>query len=125
MINNIEQLQSSCTKCPVPKTMKDELCYICATEHMLEGKWKLMILWLLRDSTKRFSELLSEIPQVKQGPLANQLKSLEKNGLIIRKSYNQIPPKVEYSLSQKGDTFVYVLNCMEVWAKENLFPIKE
>ncbi len=88
---------------------------------MLQGKWKLMIIWSLRNGSKRFSELGREIPNVKQGPLTSQLRELTQSGLVTRTSYNEVPPRVEYSLTEKGRSFLCVLNKMDEWARKCLF----
>jgi DNA-binding HxlR family transcriptional regulator len=121
MIKSIEAMQAGCENCPIPDTVKNELCYICATQQMMRGKWKLLILWSLRKHIKRFSQLQSEIPNVKQGPLTAQLKELAQSGLIYRKPYNEVPPRVEYSLTDKGKKFLDVIYLMDSWARENLF----
>jgi DNA-binding HxlR family transcriptional regulator len=121
MAKNIETLQAECSTCPVPVSIKNELCYMCATQHMIRGKWKFLILWTLRQGVKRFSQLQSEIPNVKQGPLTAQLKELTQSGLIRRKSYNVVPPHVEYSLTPKGMAFLDVMQAMDLWARKNLF----
>lgn len=121
MANNLETKQAECITCPIPKDLKKDLCYICSVQRIMRGKWKLLIIWLLRDKPKRFSQLQREIPNIKQGPLTSQLKELTKDGLISRKSYNQVPPKVEYSLTQKGKEFLCVMKAMDSWAQKNLF----
>ncbi len=73
---------------------------------------------------KRFSELQREIPKEKQGPLTVQLKELCDSGFIFHKSYNEVPPRVEYGLTPKGKSFLCVLNQMDTWAKEYLFETK-
>ena len=121
MATNIETLQAECITCPIPKDVRMDLCHICSAQRIMRGKWKLLILWLLRQGPKRFSQLQREIPDVKQGPLTAQLKELTDDGLINRKSYNQVPPKVEYSLTEKGTEFLSVMEAMDVWSKKNLF----
>ena len=121
MEKNIQALQSACVSCHVPQEIKDELCYLCAAQHMVQGKWKLLILWSLRDDVKRFSALHKQIPNVKQGPLTEQLKELAASGLIYRKSYNEVPPRVEYGLTDKGKSFIGVLEQMDIWARQYLF----
>jgi len=121
MQKDLKTMQAECTTCPFPDNVKDDLCYICSAQQIIRGKWKLLIIWLLRDAPKRFSQLQREIPNVKQGPLTDQLKDLKKNGLISRKSYNQVPPKVEYSLTQKGRELLEVMEAMHSWAEKNLF----
>ena len=82
---------------------------------LIGGKWKVIILWVLRDSIFRFSELKRKIPKVTQKMLTNQLRELESDGLVHRKVYAQVPPKVEYSLTDFGKTFLPVLKEMHHW----------
>jgi len=118
---DMKDMQEECTTCPFPESVKNDLCAICYTQQLIRGKWKLLIVWLLRNEPKRFSQLKREIPNVQQGPLTAQLKDLTSAGLIKRKSYNQVPPKVEYSLTEKGKGFLKVMEIMDDWAKNNLF----
>lgn len=121
MAKDIKTVQAECTTCPFPGSVKDQMCYVCSAQQIIRGKWKLLIIWLLREEPKRFSQLRKEIPNVKQGPLTAQLKELESSGLVYRKSYNQVPPKVEYSLTSKGREFLCVMDAMDKWARKNLF----
>ncbi|MBI9108395.1 MAG: helix-turn-helix transcriptional regulator [Spirochaetales bacterium] len=121
MKKNLKTLQDECISCPFPDEVKDDMCYICSTQQIIRGKWKLLIIWLLRKDPVRFSQLQRKIPNVKQGPLTSQLKELVESGIVKRKSYNQVPPKVEYSLTSKGRDFLKVMAIMHSWAKENLF----
>ncbi len=107
-----------CTCCDQPYELKLQLCPICITQKIIRGKWKLVILWLLKDGEKRFSYLQKSITQVKQGYLTNQLRELENDGLINRTSYNTVPPRVEYSLSKAGIDFLSVMKSMNMWGKK-------
>ena len=93
--------------------MKKELFGICpfvTSQKILSGKWSIYILYLLRNEPLRFNELQRRLPEdMTHSTLSRQLKSLEKEGLIIRTEYNQVPPKVEYSLSDIGKKFEIVL----------------
>ena len=80
-------------------------CHIEVMVDVIGGKWKMLILWNLRDgSIKRFNELRRLIPGVTQKMLTAQLRELERDGIIKRVIYPQIPPKVEYSLTKYGQS---------------------
>jgi DNA-binding HxlR family transcriptional regulator len=99
--------------------MKKDLFGICpytTAQKILSGKWTLLILYHLSVRTMRFNELQRSLPDMTPATLSKQLHMMEENGLIIRKAYNQIPPKVEYSLSELGQEFLPVLSALETWA---------
>ncbi len=87
------------------------------TIDIIGGKWKPLIMFLLADHTMRFSELQKNIEGITQKMLTSQLRELESDGLISRKIYPQVPPKVEYSLTQYGTTLMPVLKTMEAWGE--------
>lgn len=101
--------------------------YNCSVEITLEvlgGKWKPLILWHLADKTLRFSELKRTIPKVTQKMLTQQLRELENDGLIYRKVYPQVPPKVEYSLTEDGQSLIPLLREMAKWGKNHMNQMK-
>src|SRR5699024_8463502 len=78
---------------------------------LIGGKWKMHILfWLWHKEVLRYSELKRNLEGVTHKMLSTQLKELERDGLVIRKEYPQVPPKVEYSLSERGKSFMPVLS---------------
>ncbi len=84
---------------------------------MLEGRWKMVIIFHLFDrSTLRFSELERAIPGVSQKMLIQQLRELERDGIVARKIYPQVPPKVEYSLTNWGKAMCPALDALLEWA---------
>lgn len=83
---------------------------------MISGKWKMEILWLLDQRTHRFGELRREIPQVTQHMLTKQLRELEGDGLVERKAYAEIPPRVEYTLTDKARSLQPVFESLLAWA---------
>ncbi len=108
--------------------MKKDLFGICpyaTTQKILSGKWTIYILYLLKDEPIRFNELLRRLPgEMTHATLSRQLKGLEESGLIIRREYEQVPPKVEYSLSAIGERFKMVLDSLEIWGFEYIEHMK-
>jgi len=96
-----------------------ENCPIEACLDMIGGKWKGVILNRLLDKTRRFNELKRTIPRITQRMLTTQLRELERDKLITRKVFAEIPPRVEYSLSQKGRSLEPILNALLEWGKRN------
>ncbi|WP_245754912.1 winged helix-turn-helix transcriptional regulator [Pelosinus propionicus] len=88
---------------------------------LIDGKWKMHILfWLWKKDILRYSELKKALGTVTHKMLSTQLKELEADGLIIRKEYPQVPPKVEYSLSNTGLSLMPVLQALCNWGHEHI-----
>ncbi|MHC6224477.1 winged helix-turn-helix transcriptional regulator [Pseudomonas sp. X10] len=86
---------------------------------LLEGRWKLIILFHLFDGkVQRYSDLEKLIPGISQKMLAQQLRSLEADGIVSRKLYPQVPPKVEYRLTEWGQALCPALDAMLKWAEQ-------
>lgn len=101
--------------------MSSPKCPLEYTVGVIGGKWKMVLLWRLsKEPVKRYGELKKMLTGISHKMLTQQLKELESSGLIIRKEYHQIPPKVEYSLSEKGKTIIPLLISAYDWGKENL-----
>jgi len=97
---------------------KEYTCPVEVSMNLIAGKWKLLIMWHLRNKTRRFGELQKKIPSVTQKMLTQQLREMEADGLVNRKVYPVVPPKVEYTLTPFGESFKPVLNMMLVWGYE-------
>lgn len=95
-------------------------CPVEATIHLIGGKYKAIILWHLIDTVLRFNELQKLVPVATSKMLTQQLRELERNGLIIRVIYPVIPPKVEYSLSDLGKSIIPILEVMCDWGRDYL-----
>lgn len=95
--------------------------YQCSFElamDLIGGKWKPLILWHLGAATLRFSQLRKAMPRITQKMLTQQLRELERDGLVNRFIYTQIPPKVEYSLTELGQSLVPILATLCRWGQE-------
>jgi len=90
-------------------------CPVEAALAVIGGKWKPVILWSLAEGTKRFSEIQHAMPRITQAMLTKQLRELEQDGVIHREVYAQVPPKVEYSLTEFGETAIPVLKALCEW----------
>lgn len=96
-------------------------CEMEITLRMIGGKCKPLILHtLIENGPKRFTELLGEITQISQKTLTNQLRELQKDGLIHREAFAEVPPRVEYSITEKGATLWPILEMMCEWGEKNL-----
>jgi DNA-binding HxlR family transcriptional regulator len=95
-------------------------CGIDVTLAVVGGKWKASILWHLAQRTMRFSELQRQFIDTTRKMLTQQLRELEADGLVHREVYPQVPPKVEYSLTAKGQSIFPILQQMCDWGKHYL-----
>ncbi len=95
-------------------------CPVTATMALIGGRWKTIILHVLSENTRRFGEISCRIPSISRKVLTEQLKELEADGLISRKQYKEIPPRVEYSLTALGKSLSPILNEMAIWGKEKV-----
>jgi len=97
-------------------------CAVEATLRLIDGKWKGVILYHLLEGTLRFSELRRRLTSVTQRMLTNQLREMEADGLITRTIYAQVPPKVEYSLTERGRSLEPVIRALKTWGDLHTGP---
>ena len=92
-----------------------EKCPIEATLGVIGGKWKVVILYWLKERTLRFGELKRKIPKVSERVLTEQLRELERDGIVRREVYPEVPPRVEYSMTEYGLTLRPIAEMMAAW----------
>ena len=97
-------------------------CAVEATLRFIDGKWKGVILYHLLEGTLRFNEIRRRLASVTQRMLTNQLRELEADGLITRTIYAQVPPKVEYSLTERGRSLEPVIHALKAWGDRHAPP---
>lgn len=93
-------------------------CMLTLAMDLVGGKWKMLVLWLLRDRSVRFSELRRFLNRITHKMLTQQLRELEQSGLINRTVYPVVPPKVEYALTEEGKKLIPILETLCDWSKE-------
>lgn len=99
---------------------KDELpaCPVATTLMLMGNKWKIFVIQRLLERPWRFNELQKDITGISQRVLTDNLREMEKDGIIIRKVYAEVPARVEYSLSEVGDTMRPIINSMYEWGTQ-------
>lgn len=95
-------------------------CPVEAAIDVIGGKWKPLILWALRTGTLRFSQIENELPDITQKMLTKQLRELEQDGLVARKVYAQVPPKVEYTLTESGESLMPIMDMLCAWGADHM-----
>ena len=99
----------------------DGQTYFCAmdlTMSFIGGKWKAVVLWYLKNKPKRFSELRRLVPGISEKMLSLQLRELERDGIVKRTIFPEVPPRVEYELTPEGKTLVPALEAIAEWGRE-------
>jgi DNA-binding HxlR family transcriptional regulator len=105
---------------PAHKKAPSYHCPVEATLDVIGGKWKALILFHLRDGVLRFGQLRRKIPDVSERMLAQQLRELERQGVVHREVYREVPPRVEYWLTDYGKTLRPLTELMCRWGKRHL-----
>ncbi len=94
-------------------------CPITATMKAIGGRWKLVIIWNLKDGALRYGELRRKIPNISEKMLTQQLKALVEGNWVNRQDFREIPPRTSYSLTELGRSFVPILTQIYAWGTEN------
>jgi DNA-binding HxlR family transcriptional regulator len=95
-----------------------EVCPIKVVTNLISGKWKILILWYLSQEKRRCGEIQRLLPSASKGVLSKQLNELVEDKLIIKTVYDEVPLKVEYSLSETGESFTTILEVLRVWGDD-------
>ncbi|MFC6019331.1 winged helix-turn-helix transcriptional regulator [Plantactinospora solaniradicis] len=96
------------------------VCGIDAAMDVVGGKWKVLILWALDEQVCRFGELRRLVPGVTEKVLASHLRELEADGIVRREAYDEVPPRVEYSLTPLGVSLNEALAPLGAWGREHV-----
>ncbi|ARZ68599.1 hypothetical protein SMD11_2952 [Streptomyces albireticuli] len=104
--------------------MKHYTCGLDAAIDVIDGKWKVLILWALGEAPRRFGETRRLLPGVSEKVLAQQLRELEADGIVHREVYDVVPPKVEYSLTGRGHELNAALAPLGAWGKERIATLE-
>jgi DNA-binding HxlR family transcriptional regulator len=99
-------------------------CPITAAIGIVGGKWKPIIIWILIPGAKRFGELHKTIPGIALKVLSRHLKELEADGIITRKVFAEVPPRVEYALTERGRSLNDVMQLLADWGRANITEVQ-
>ena len=97
-------------------------CPVVFCMNIIGGKWKPSVLHMIRTNKNRYSILLKNIKEISKQTLTNQLRELESDGIIERVIYPEIPPRVEYTITEYGKTLLPIIDCMYQWGIQNMKP---
>ncbi len=109
---------ADCENVGVTRKGNKYTCSVGATLDVIGGKWKGIILYHLLEEKKRFNQLRKLMPGVTQRMITLQLRELEADGIIHREVYSEVPPKVEYTLTEFGATLTPIIKSMKAWGDE-------
>src|ERR1044071_51913 len=99
--------------------MGEFFCPVNLTADIIGGKWKPLVIYYLEERTRRFGELQKLIPGMTKKMLTQHLREMERDGVISRKVYAEVPPKVEYSLTRHGESLKPILKLMSAWGSKH------
>ena len=99
---------------------REEKCPVTYCISVIGGKWKPIIIYRIARGNNRFGKLLRRIPGINRQMLSKQLRELENDGILKRKIYKEIPPRVEYSITELGESLFPVINNMRIWGERHI-----
>lgn len=99
------------------RPLDNSTCPVARTARIISGKWTLLIIRDLASGVKRFNQLERSLQGISPKTLSERLRSLEEEGIIVRQTFAEVPPRVEYSLTEKGNDLVEVITCMRCYGK--------
>lgn len=102
----------------IDEPVADETCPVCATAEIVCAKWTMLVIRDLADASTRFSELERSLAGISPRTLSLRLRALEEEGIVKRTTYPEVPPRVEYSLTEKGRALVPLIEDMRTYGKE-------
>jgi DNA-binding HxlR family transcriptional regulator len=105
-------------------TRKQYSCGLEASLEVISGKWPVLILWGLRNEARRFGELRRQIPGISEKMLIQHLKEMEADGIVTRKDYREVPPRVEYALTSFGHSLREALAPLCEWGEKHMKRIE-
>lgn len=100
-----------------PNHLVDTICPVARTAHIVSGKWTLLIIRDLASGVKRFNQLERSLSGISPKTLSERLRTLEEEGVIVRQTFAEVPPRVEYTLTEKGRDLVAVIESMRSYGK--------
>ncbi|MBB6109143.1 winged helix-turn-helix transcriptional regulator [Mucilaginibacter lappiensis] len=95
-------------------------CAVTYCMNIIGGKWKPVIIHLIRNGTNRYSLMQKAITEISKQTLTNQLRELEVDGVLERIVFAEVPPRVEYQITQHGQTLLPIIDAMKAWGRENM-----
>src|SRR5690348_7684394 len=113
------------TKTAYSHPLDNSTCPVARTARIISGKWTLLIIRDLASGVKRFNQLERSLQGISPKTLSERLRSLEEEGIILRQTFAEVPPRVEYSLTEKGRDLVEVVTCMRCYGNRWLCPSDE
>src|SRR5713226_2807332 len=108
-----------------PNYLKDTMCPVARTAKIISRKWTILIIRDMASGIKRFNQLERSLYGISPKTLSERLRYLEEEGIVLRQTFAEVPPRVEYSLSEKGHDLIDVIECMRCYGKQWLCDASE